>query len=78
MVLKRTIIIGGGEAASYVFHELTNRADAEYQIIGLLDDNLHVKLDRTPRLGGLDQLKEIVKKRGHYMCIAGNPFTGTC
>ncbi|KGL42487.1 hypothetical protein BMT55_03110 [Listeria newyorkensis] len=61
MVLKRTVIIGGGEAANYVFHELTNRTGSEYQIIGLLDDSPHVKLDRAPRLGGLDQLETIVK-----------------
>ncbi|MBA3927621.1 polysaccharide biosynthesis protein [Listeria rustica] len=61
MVLKRTIIIGGGEAANYVFHTLTSRAISEYQIIGLLDDSSDVKLNKIPRLGGLDQLEKVVR-----------------
>ncbi|MBC1308659.1 polysaccharide biosynthesis protein [Listeria booriae] len=61
MVLKRTLIIGGGEAAHYVFHTLTSRATSEYQIIGLLDDCSDVKLNKIPRFGGLNQLEEVVR-----------------
>ncbi|MBC1435186.1 polysaccharide biosynthesis protein [Listeria rocourtiae] len=62
MTLKRTLIIGGGEAANYVFHTLTSRAAPAYQIVGLLDDSIDVKLEDIPRFGGLHQLEEVVRK----------------
>ncbi|MBC1435168.1 polysaccharide biosynthesis protein [Listeria rocourtiae] len=61
MILKRTLIIGGGEAANYVFHALTSRATSEYQVIGLLDDFSDVKLNKIPRFGGLNQLEEVIQ-----------------
>lgn len=68
MVLKRTVIIGGGEAANYVFHTLTSKAASGYQIIGLLDDSAHVKLKKTPRLGRLSQLESVIRKE-NITCV---------
>lgn len=59
-MLKRTLIIGGGEAAQYVFHTIAKDEAMNYQIIGILDDSPEVQLQEVPRLGALSKLEETI------------------
>ncbi|KMT62149.1 polysaccharide biosynthesis protein [Paenilisteria newyorkensis] len=59
-MLKRTLIIGGGEAAQYVFHTIAKDETMNYQIIGILDDSPEVQLREVTRLGVLSELEETI------------------
>lgn len=59
-MLKRTLIIGGGEAAQYVFHTITKDKQTNNQIVGLLDDKSEVQLQAVSLLGTLSDLESII------------------
>jgi len=63
--LKRTLIVGAGEAANVFFKSL-EMDDAKYEIIGIIDDNINKRgtyLHNVRVLGGIDDIARIVRNR---------------
>jgi len=63
--LKRTLIVGAGEAASIFFKSL-EMDDAKYEIIGIVDDNVNKRgtyLHNVRVLGAIDDIAEVVRDR---------------
>ncbi len=75
------LIVGAGEAASVLIHDIQNRgADSPYQIIGLIDDNAQ-KLSHTlrgvPVLGAVSDIPALVKKHAIGEIIVAIPSATT-
>jgi len=63
--LRRTLIVGAGEAASIFFKSL-EMDDAKYEIIGIVDDNIQKRgtyLHNVRVLGGIDDIAMVVRDR---------------
>lgn len=63
--LKRTLIVGAGEAASIFFKSL-EMDDAKYEIIGIVDDNINKRgtyLHNIRVLGDIDDIATVVRDR---------------
>jgi len=63
--LKRTLIVGAGEAASIFFKSL-EMDDAKYEIIGIVDDNINKRgtyLHNVRVLGDIDDIATVVRDR---------------
>jgi len=63
--LKRTLIVGAGEAANVFFKSL-EIDEAKYEIIGIVDDNIHKRgtyLHNVRVLGDVDDMAAIVRDR---------------
>lgn len=64
-IKKNLLIIGGGEAARDVIKAIKEEAKNEYNIIGLIDDNvnkLNYTISGVKILGGRDKIVELCKK----------------
>ena len=64
-IKKNLLIIGGGEAARDVIKAIKEEAKDEYNIIGLIDDNvnkLNYTISGVKILGGRDKIVELCKK----------------
>ncbi len=75
------LIVGAGEAASVLIHDIQNRgADSQYQIIGLIDDDAQ-KLQHTLRgvsvLGAVSDIPALVKKHAIGEIIVAIPSATT-
>ena len=63
--LRRTLVVGAGEAASIFFKSL-EIDDAKYEIVGIVDDNINKRgtyLHNVRVLGGIDDIARIVRNR---------------
>ena len=63
--LRRTLVVGAGEAAS-VFFKGFEADEAKYEIIGIVDDNMQKRgtyLHNVRVLGGIDDIAKIVRDR---------------
>jgi len=63
--LKRTLVVGAGEAASIFFKSL-EIDDAKYEIIGIIDDNVNKRgtyLHNIRVLGNIDDIATVVRDR---------------
>ena len=73
--LKRTLVVGAGEAASIFFKSL-EMDDAKYQIIGMVDDNPNKRgtyLHKFRVLGDLDDIARIIRDRNIRHVIIAIP-----
>ena len=64
--LKRTLIIGAGDAAAIIIRESKNIPDTTYHIVCALDDDkskLHSSLNGVPVRGQINELEQVVEKQ---------------
>jgi len=60
----KTLIVGAGEAGSQLLREIRKSREANYNIVGFIDDDprkMGMRLNGMPVLGGTGQLQELVE-----------------
>lgn len=77
---QRTVIVGAGEVGQRLAAKLISRPVHGYELVGFVDDDLPTAVDPAvadvPLLGGLDDLKDVVRRhRAERMIVAFSPHT---
>ena len=75
---RRTVIVGGGEAAEQLLREL-EKADSDVRIVGIFDDRMDERspdmLGGYPKLGKIDDLVEFARHTRVDLVIFALPIT---
>jgi FlaA1/EpsC-like NDP-sugar epimerase len=64
---KRTLIVGAGDAGNLLLKEIWRHSDADFNVIGFVDDDVSkhgMRLSGVPVFGSLAQIKELIRKHG--------------
>jgi FlaA1/EpsC-like NDP-sugar epimerase len=62
---KNVIVIGAGDAGALIVKELKNHLELNYNVVGIIDDDINKKgqrLNGTPILGGINRIEDAVER----------------